>query len=224
LSRGLSAYYDKKVNKKRMGNSCCWTSGETNEIEGPTPSSLPLSPPPDIRILAETVEPFSLKGKTFVAVCTRVIDGDTYVLKFAPIDGHEHEFLMEERVRLAGVDCPETKLQDSKNLDTLPEQLEEKKHGLACKKLVEHLIQNKLVRVEFGERSKFGYPLVHIWIGVNGKEFDPRAPCISLNEYLLQNTPSLPYNGKTKSKAFPFHKQYNPQYMQYLSTAFTTTP
>lgn len=195
---------------------CCIAVPEKQQT--PSPSA-----PPDLRILAETVEPFTLSGKTFVALCTRVVDGDTLVLKFSPIDGHEHRLLMEERVRLAGVDCPETKLQDRTNLETLPDQLEEKRHGLACKKLVERLILNKLVLVEFGERSKFGYPLAHIFMGFDGQEYDPRMASQSLNQYLLDNTPSLPYDGKTKNKAFNY-KKGNFEYAQCFTSAFINTP
>jgi len=205
-----------------MGNatSCCQAP---TPVEEEVKAHAEVVEPPDIRILAETVEPFSLQGKSFVALCTRVVDGDTMIIKFAPIDGHEHDFLMEERVRLAGIDCPETKLQDTTNLETLPAQLEEKKHGLACKKLVERLALNKLVLVEFGDRSKFGYPLVNIFTGLNGEEYDPRRPFQNLNRYLLDNTPTVPYDGKTKNKAFNYHKG-NEEYLKCFATAFTPTP
>lgn len=163
------------------------------------------STPLNLHELVSTREAFHLENQVLLAVCTKVIDGDTLVLKFVPEPGSP--LLLEERVRLAGIDCPES---------YRPTTSEEKRHGLACKEMMKFLVENKVVLVSFGKRSKFGYPLVDLNTGLNGAEYDALQPSLHVNTYMLDNTPSLVYRGEKKSKAFVYARG-NSHYKQILA-------
>lgn len=77
---------------------------------------------------------------------TRVIDGDTVDVN---IDLGFSVWLYKERVRIVGIDTPESRTRDK----------EEKKYGLAAKKFVKDFLSNgtvKLITKKYDAKGKFG--------------------------------------------------------------------
>lgn len=136
------------------------------------------------------VEPFEIYNYHTEATCIRCVDGDTLEIVF-----HYYGVPLKYRIRVAGVDCPESRTRDA----------QEKKHGLACKKAVEHLLLNQKIYVEVQGRNEAKYlPLAKVWY--KGQ---------ALDEWLITNTPSIPYHGAKKIKNFEWHRG-NDLYRQCL--------
>ncbi len=101
------------------------------------------------------------------AKVVRVIDGDTIVVK---IDGKL------EKVRLLGVDCPETKAQRNKpfEYDAITNLTYLAKWGLKAKEFTKRYLEGKIVELEFddnaGVRDRYGRLLAYIY--VNGTDFN----------------------------------------------------
>lgn len=106
----------------------------------------------------------------------RVVDGDTVDVNIdLGFDIH-----MKARVRLAGIDAPETRTKD----------LEEKERGISAKESVESWFNMSgaeyKVRTEFDNRGKYGRIL-----GI----FHNSKASISLNDHLLKYGFAVPYTG-----------------------------
>ena len=92
----------------------------------------------------------------YKAEIIKVIDGDTIDC----IIDLGFNILIKERLRLRGVDTPETRTRDKK----------EKARGLKAKEFVKNAIQFKDVLVETKEKGKFGRYLAIIWYqNITGK-------------------------------------------------------
>ena len=79
------------------------------------------------------------------AKCTRVIDGDTIDCEI----NLGFDITIHERVRLAGINTPETRTRD----------LDEKAKGLAAKDRVMELMENNsdfILRTEYDKSGKYG--------------------------------------------------------------------
>ena len=118
----------------------------------------------------------------------KVVDGDTVDID---IDLGFGVWLQDERVRLFGIDTPESRTRD----------LEEKKYGLAAKAFVEkHLTDEWLIlkTKEYDAKGKFGRILGELW----------RTSTLadkSLNDYLIDNFHAVAYNGQSKEDISELH-------------------
>ena len=82
----------------------------------------------------------------YKAVILRVVDGDTVDVD---IDLGFDVTMKKQRIRLYGVDTPESRTRD----------LVEKKHGLAAKEFVQSYLPvgtNQILRTKLDDRGKFG--------------------------------------------------------------------
>lgn len=117
---------------------------------------------------------------TYKAKVIRVVDGDTMDLLIdIGFDVH-----IKERVRLYGIDTPETRTKD----------LEEKKRGLAAKEYVKDAIKACKGEVEIvthkEKKGKFGRYLVEVWVGESTLD--------NLNERLIEMGHAKAYFGEKK--------------------------
>ena len=131
----------------------------------------------------------------------RVIDGDTVDVD---IDLGFDIILKKQRVRLAGIDTPESRTSD----------LEEKKYGLAAKKfLTEHLAYNNpnnkviLRTTMYDAKGKFGRILGEIFnlYGSKPTTGDNPGSTPSANELLIDNSHAVRYHGQSKEEIAETH-------------------
>lgn len=83
--------------------------------------------------------PVCLYAGSFTGVVTRVIDGDTICLETYPVDPVD-PVSNSLRIRLAGIDAPES----------------DQQYGTEATKALESLLMNKQVRVEWKKRGRYG--------------------------------------------------------------------
>jgi micrococcal nuclease len=114
---------------------------------------------------------------------TKVVDGDTID---ADID-LGFNISLSKRIRLAGIDTPESRTSDAN----------EKKYGLEAKEWLKHALQdgkNILIKTELPDSTeKYGRIIGHLF--VNDQE-------ISLNEQMVICGQAWTYDGGTKKKDF----------------------
>jgi len=118
----------------------------------------------------------------------KVVDGDTVDVD---IDLGFGVWLNDERVRLSGIDTPESRTRD----------LEEKKYGLAAKAYVERFCDDTwliLKTKEYDAKGKFGRILGEIW---RTSEFSDK----SLNTYLIEKHHAVEYYGQSKEDIVELH-------------------
>ena len=116
--------------------------------------------------------PYSYRVKSIV----KIIDGDT----FDCIMDLGFDLLLEARVRMAGIDTPESRTRD----------LEEKKFGLLAKEwLISHLNDDIIISTELdNEKGKFGRVLGTVW-----------AEGTNINEKMIEEHMAVRYHGQAKS-------------------------
>ena len=115
----------------------------------------------------------------------RVVDGDTVDID---IDLGFDLWLKKQRIRLYGVDTPESRTRD----------LEEKKYGLAAKVFVENHLpvgSKQTLRTRLDDRGKFGrilgeFVLITQW---EGKDIPT-----TINEQLVKERHAVKYFGQSK--------------------------
>jgi micrococcal nuclease len=114
---------------------------------------------------------------------TKVIDGDTID---ADID-LGFDISLTKRIRLAGVDTPESRTTDAN----------EKKYGLQSKEWLKYKVENAkdiLIKTELPDSTeKYGRIIGHLF--VNDQE-------TSLNDQMIVEGYAWPYDGGTKKKNF----------------------
>jgi micrococcal nuclease len=114
---------------------------------------------------------------------TKVIDGDTID---ADID-LGFDISLTKRIRLAGVDTPESRTADAN----------EKKYGLEAKEWLKHKVENAehiLIKTELPDSTeKYGRIIGHLFI--NDQE-------TSLNDQMIVEGYAWTYDGGTKKKNF----------------------
>ena len=123
-------------------------------------------------IMADKPSPYSYRVKSIV----KTIDGDT----FDCIMDLGFDVLLEARVRMMGIDTPESRTRD----------LEEKKFGLLAKEyLTEKLAtEDLIVTTEVdNEKGKFGRILGWVW--ANG---------INVNKQMIDENMAVAYHGQSK--------------------------
>ena len=113
----------------------------------------------------------------------KVIDGDTVDVD---IDLGFGVWLKKQRIRLYGVDTPESRTRD----------LEEKKYGLAAKEYVKNFLDDKwlILKTEtYDAEGKFGRILGSLYRTTNYSD-------MSVNEYLIEKYHAVPYYGQSKEE------------------------
>ena len=113
----------------------------------------------------------------------RVVDGDTVDVD---IDLGFSTWLKKQRIRLYGVDTPESRTRD----------LEEKKYGLAAKEYVKKFLDDKwlILKTEtYDAEGKFGRILGSLYRTTNYSD-------MSVNEYLIEKHHAVPYYGQSKEE------------------------
>jgi micrococcal nuclease len=124
--------------------------------------------------------PYSYRVKSIV----KIIDGDT----FDCIMDLGFDVLLEARVRMAGIDTPESRTRD----------LEEKKFGLLAKEwLIAHLNDDIIISTQLdNEKGKFGRVLGTVW-----------AEGTNINEKMIEEHMAVRYHGQAKSDIEDEHLQ-----------------
>jgi len=129
--------------------------------------------------MSETKDPYIYRIKSI----TKVVDGDNID---ADID-LGFDISLTKRIRLAGIDSPESRTRD----------LEEKKLGLETKEWLKNRLQfakDIIIKTELPDSTeKYGRILGHLFI--NGEE-------TSLNNQMITEGYAWEYDGGTKKKDF----------------------
>ena len=117
--------------------------------------------------------------------CTvvKIIDGDTVDVD---IDLGFGVWLKKERIRLYGIDTPESRTRD----------LEEKKYGLAAKEFLTGMLDDKggvVLKTHKDAEGKFGRILGELWRTTNYADK-------SINEYMIEKRHAVPYYGQSKEE------------------------
>ena len=118
----------------------------------------------------------------------KVVDGDTVDID---VDLGFGVWLQDERVRLYGIDTPESRTRD----------LEEKKYGLAAKEYVENFLDDEWLTLktkEYDSKGKFGRILGELW---RTSSYADK----SLNDYLVEKHHAVPYLGQSKEDVAEQH-------------------
>ena len=108
----------------------------------------------------------------------KIIDGDTVDVD---IDLGFGVWLHKERIRLYGIDTPESRTRD----------LEEKKYGLAAKAFLSGMLDDKngiTLKTHKDKEGKFGRILGELWYG--GEH--------NINQLLVDNHHAVRYHGQSK--------------------------
>ena len=118
---------------------------------------------------------------------TRVVDGDTVDVD---IDLGFGVWLHKERVRIYGIDTPESRTRD----------LEEKKYGLAAKEFVKEFVRDKggsnivLRTQKYDAKGKFGRILGDIIVDN-----------VSMSDTMIKEHHAVPYYGQSKEEIAEAH-------------------
>ena len=118
---------------------------------------------------------------------TRVVDGDTVDVD---IDLGFGVWLHKERVRIYGIDTPESRTRD----------LEEKRYGLAAKEFVKEFVRDKggsnivLRTRKYDAKGKFGRILGDIIVDN-----------VSMSETMIKEHHAVPYHGQSKEEIAEAH-------------------
>ena len=116
------------------------------------------------------------------ATIVKIVDGDTVDVD---IDLGFGVVLKDERVRVMGIDTPESRTRD----------LEEKKYGLAAKEFVKQLINGweyvVLRTQKYDAKGKFGRILGELWRNTDYADQ-------SINEHMIEQNHAVEYFGQSK--------------------------
>ena len=122
--------------------------------------------------MSDKPSPYSYRVKSII----KVIDGDT----FDCIMDLGFDVLLEARVRMMGMDTPESRTRD----------LEEKKFGLLAKEYLTMKLEAEdiIVRTEVdNEKGKFGRILGWVW-----------ADGVNVNQQMIDENIAVAYHGQSK--------------------------
>ena len=107
---------------------------------------------------------------------TRVVDGDTVDVD---IDLGFGMVYKKQRVRMMGIDTPESRTRD----------LEEKFYGLASKAHLKKILKGQKVQLQSHDKGKFGRILGELFIGDSS---------FSVNQQMIKDCHAVPYFGQSK--------------------------
>jgi micrococcal nuclease len=111
----------------------------------------------------------------------KIIDGDTVDVD---IDLGFGVWLKKERIRLYGIDTPESRTRDK----------EEKKYGLAAKKFLTGMLDDKggiILKTQKDAEGKFGRILGELWRTTDYADK-------SINDYMIEKHHAVAYFGQSK--------------------------
>ena len=129
----------------------------------------------------------------------KVVDGDTVDVD---IDLGFGVWLHKERVRLYGIDTPESRTRDK----------EEKKYGLAAKEyLKEKLKTGQPLLRSFGN-GKFGRILGELWIIEESSDVPGMEVKTNINQMMIEDHHAVAYHGQSKEEIAEGHIE-NRQYI-----------
>ena len=129
----------------------------------------------------------------------KVVDGDTVDVD---IDLGFGVWLHKERVRLHGIDTPESRTRDK----------EEKKYGLAAKEyLKEKLKTGQPLLRSFGN-GKFGRILGELWIIEDSSDMPGMEVKTNINQMMIEDHHAVAYHGQSKEEIAEGHIE-NRQYI-----------
>ena len=114
---------------------------------------------------------------------TRVVDGDTVDVDIDLGFGMTYK---KQRVRMMGIDTPESRTRD----------LEEKFYGLESKKYLVDLLDGATVTLVSHDKGKFGRILGELFLGESN---------LSVNQIMIENYHAVPYFGQSKDKTEEGH-------------------
>jgi micrococcal nuclease len=110
-----------------------------------------------------------------------IVDGDTVDVD---IDLGFGVWLKKERIRMFGIDTPESRTRD----------LEEKKYGLAAKKFITEMLDDEggiVLKTRKDAEGKFGRILGELWRTTNYADK-------SINDYMIDKRHAVAYHGQSK--------------------------
>jgi len=107
---------------------------------------------------------------------TRVVDGDTVDVDIDLGFGMTYK---KQRVRMKGIDTPESRTRD----------LEEKKFGLASKDFLKEQLKDQEIELVSHDKGKFGRILGELFVG---------SSTYSINRIMIDNHHAVPYDGQSK--------------------------
>ena len=122
--------------------------------------------------------------------CTvvKIIDGDTVDVD---IDLGFGIWMHKERIRLLGIDTPESRTRDK----------EEKKYGLAAKKYLTEMLNDEggiVLKTKKDAEGKFGRILGELWRTTDNADK-------SINQYLVDEHHAVQYHGQSKDEIVEQH-------------------
>ena len=115
-------------------------------------------------------------------IVVKIIDGDTVDVD---IDLGFGVWMHKERIRLYGIDTPESRTRD----------LEEKKYGLAAKKFLTGMLDDKggiILKTHKDATGKFGRILGELWRTTDYADK-------SINDYMVEKHHAAAYMGQSKT-------------------------
>ena len=117
------------------------------------------------------------------AIVIKVIDGDTVDVD---LDLGFDVWLRKQRIRLYGIDTPESRTRD----------LEEKKKGLAAKARLKELVSSKkfVIKTHKKQKGKYGRILGEIFTEIDGMD-------VNVNDLLFEEGHACKYYGGNKELA-----------------------
>ena len=115
----------------------------------------------------------------------KVIDGDTVDVD---IDLGFGVWLRKERIRLRGIDTPESRTRDD----------EEKKYGLLAKNFLQKMLHDNdiILKTHKDAEGKFGRILGDLWVDKD---------IMSINQHLVDNYHAVIYEGQSKEQIKQAH-------------------
>ena len=124
----------------------------------------------------------------FNATVLKIIDGDRIDVD---VDLGWNISVVNQRIRLFGVDCPESRTRD----------LEEKKYGLLAKSFLIKMLEDKggiVLKTHKDAEGKFGRVLGELW---RTTDFADN----SINDYMIEKHHAVAYHGQSKQEIAEEH-------------------
>ena len=123
---------------------------------------------------------------------TRVVDGDTVDVD---IDLGFGMCYKKQRVRLMGIDTPESRTRD----------LQEKFYGKQSKKFLSDLLKDRVVELISHDKGKFGRIIGELFIDTIMIEGVSTNSAGSVNQMMIDNFHAVPYFGQSKDDTVQGH-------------------
>ena len=133
----------------------------------------------------------------YYVTVTKVVDGDTIDVD---IDLGFDVVLKKQRVRLMGIDTPESRTKD----------LEEKKFGKASKAYLKELLSRGDVTLISHDKGKFGRILGELWVHSIDNEGHPvfeNRTKFCVNAQMINDHHAVPYTGENKDDVQDQHME-----------------